>query len=71
MTPVTTVTRYAYVDTQSQAGQPTKVEISVADIHKLTKWLNGYGNPSYVIHTYEGPDHEHHTYLLVDEFWRR
>lgn len=63
-----TVTRYAYVDTQSQAGRPTKVEIPVNEITELRRWFNSYGNPSCVIHTHNSRTNVSHTYLCVDDY---
>ena len=59
----THITRFAYVNTTSQAGRPTEVTIPVAEVLRLSKWSNYYGNPSYVIHMRNGE-----TYLLVDDF---
>jgi hypothetical protein len=45
----TTVKRYAYVNTSSKAGYPVEVEFKVADVDRIAKWVNHYGNPSYAI----------------------
>lgn len=57
-----TIVRYGYIDTQSEAGQPTRVELDPDDIGLVCRWVNSYGNPSYVFHL------EHSTLLLVDDY---
>ena len=42
-----TITRYAYINTRSAAGRPTKVWIEPSDAIDVRCWFNSYGNPSY------------------------
>lgn len=60
------VARYAYRDTDSEAGKPKKYMIRVTTVRDIRRWVNSNGNPTYVIRTAEndGP----HTYMCVDDF---
>jgi len=58
-----TITRYGYVNTHSTAGAPTEITIVVADIDRILKWHNVYGNPSYYFILKDG------TFIrLVDDY---
>jgi hypothetical protein len=58
-----TITRYGYKNTHSTAGRGEQHEIVVADISRIVKWHNVYGNPSYYIILKDG------TFIrLVDDF---
>jgi len=39
-----TITRYAYINTRSAAGRPTKVEFEPSDVIDVRCWTNYYGN---------------------------
>lgn len=57
------VTRYAYVDTTSEAGRPVHVEFRPSDVVAVRKWINSYGNPSHTFLLADG-----RTLFLVDDF---
>lgn len=56
-------TIYAYKNTTSQAGMPTKYEINPSEIDSIKCWFNYHYNPSYVFHMNNGD-----TFLLVDDY---
>jgi hypothetical protein len=58
-----TIERYAYKNTHSTAGSPTKYTIAVPDIAAIYKWHNVYGNPSYYF-VMRNRDY----YRLVDDY---
>ncbi len=59
----TTIKRYTFLNTTSQAGMPTERTIKLKDIDAVCSWTNMYGNPSYVFHMNNGDTH-----LLVDDY---
>ena len=58
-----TVERYAYKNTTSSAGNPTKFDIEVNEIVRVNVWFNFYGNPSYGYLMKNGD-----TYLMIDNY---
>ena len=44
------ITRYAYINTRSERGRPTRVEFDSLDVQEVRRWHNINGNPSYTIH---------------------
>jgi hypothetical protein len=56
-------TIYAYKNTNSSAGSPTKYEIDPKEVRRVNSWVNVYGNPSFGFHMSNGD-----TYLLIDDY---
>lgn len=58
-----TVELFAYKNTASSAGSPTRLDINVNEVIAVNRWVNHYGNPSYVFHMSNGD-----TYFTVDNY---
>ena len=56
-------TIYAYKNTSSAAGSPTKYDIDPNEVIRANVWFNFYGNPSYGFHMSNGD-----SYLLIDDY---
>lgn len=63
---MTTLTRYAYVDTMSTAGRPVAVTFHAVDVVRLAVWHNIYGNPTTAIRLSDG-----RRLLCVDDYGAR
>jgi len=57
------VERYAYKNTLSEKGSPTKYKLRIKSIRNIYAWTNQWGNPSYGFIMENGD-----TYLLVDDY---
>ena len=57
------ITRYAYLNTSSQAGRPTEFTFNSEDVTRAYVWVNYYGNPTYSLFLKDGT-----SLLLVDDY---
>ena len=57
------IVRHGYTNRSSSAGKPTRLEMPVSCVLRIRCWVNGNGNPSYVL-MLEGGDWVY----LVDDF---
>jgi len=44
------ISRYCHVNTRSESGSPERVFFNTEDVIRLTCWVNGYGNPTYMVY---------------------
>ena len=57
------LTRYAYINTKSQAGEPEKVEFEPKQVNHAYVWSNSFGNPTYTLYLDDG-----RRLLCVDDY---
>lgn len=48
------ITRRAYINTSSEAGDPTRITFDSNDVKQAYVWSNSYGNPSYTLYLDNG-----------------
>lgn len=57
------IERYAYINTSSERGRPSKVIFDADSVKWAFVWTNGYGNPSYTLYLEDGS-----CLFLVDDY---